>query len=84
MTLVARKCRTTGAPGPLPDDILLSWKCRQVLVAVGEHDVFFPVSKLREPCRSKLGRQPSVIPGAGHLVVDEEPVLVTELITSLL
>ncbi|WP_107765631.1 alpha/beta fold hydrolase [Nocardioides terrigena] len=84
MTLVSRSCRTTGAPGPLPDHTLLRWKGRQVLVAVGEHNVFFPVSKLRVSCRSKLGREPVVIPGAGHLVVDEEPVLVTELVTSLL
>ncbi|MCY4724641.1 alpha/beta hydrolase [Nocardioides sp. STR2] len=84
MTLVARTCHTTGAPGPLPDDTLLRWRGRQVLVAVGEHDVFFPVSRLRAPCRSMLGREPLVIPGAGHLVVDEEPVLVTELVASLL
>jgi pimeloyl-ACP methyl ester carboxylesterase len=84
MTLVSRTCRTTGAPGPLPDDTLLSWKGRQVLVAVGEDDVFFPVSKVRVSCRSKLGREPLVIPGAGHLLLDEEPVLVTELVTSLL
>lgn len=84
MTLVARTCHTTGAPGPLPDDILRNWQSRLVLVAVGEHDAFFPISKLREPCRSKLGREPLVIPGAGHLVVDEEPILVAELITSAL
>ena len=84
MTLVARACRTTGAPGPLPDDILASWTGRDVRVAVGEHDVFFPVTKLREPCRTKLGVEPVVIPGAGHLLGDEEPVLVADLITSLL
>jgi pimeloyl-ACP methyl ester carboxylesterase len=84
MTLVARTCRTTGAPGPLPDDALLRWKSRQVRVAVGEHDVFFPVSRLRAPCRSNLGREPLVVPGAGHLLVEEEPVLVAELVTSLL
>jgi pimeloyl-ACP methyl ester carboxylesterase len=84
MTLVARACRTTGAPGPLPDDSLVSWKGRHVRVAVGEHDVFFPVSKLREPCRTKLGLEPLVVPRAGHLLVDEEPVIVSDLITSLL
>lgn len=84
MTLVARTCRTTGAPGPLPDDTLAKWRGRPVRVAVGEHDVFFPPSKLREPCRSKLGRELMVMPGAGHLLVDEEPAVVQELITSLL
>ncbi|MGZ5405849.1 MAG: alpha/beta fold hydrolase [Nocardioides sp.] len=84
MTLVARACRTTGAPGPLPEDNLVRWKGRDVRVAIGEHDVFFPVSKLREACRTKLGLEPLVIPGAGHLLLDEEPVLVSDLITSLL
>ncbi len=84
MTLVARACRTTGAPDPLPEDDLIRWKGRDVRVAVGAHDVFFPVSKLRGPCGIKLGREPIVVPGAGHLLVDEEPVLVADLITSLL
>ena len=84
MALVARTCRTTGAPGPLPDGTLDRWKGRPVLVAVGEHDVFFPASKLHEPCLSRLGEEPVVISGAGHLLVDEEPVLVSELVTSLL
>ena len=84
MTMVARACRTTGAPGPLPDDTLLRWKGRPVQIAVGEHDVFFPVGKLEGPCREKLGREPSVVPGAGHLLVDEEPEIVSELVTSLL
>ncbi|MGZ5400012.1 MAG: alpha/beta fold hydrolase, partial [Nocardioides sp.] len=63
---------------------LVRWKGRDVRVAIGEHDVFFPVSKLREACRTKLGLEPLVIPGAGHLLLDEEPVLVSDLITSLL
>lgn len=84
MTLVARACRTTGAPRPLPEDTLTRWKGRDVRVAVGEHDVFFPISKLREPCRTMLGREPLVLAGAGHLLVDEEPDLVSELITGLL
>jgi pimeloyl-ACP methyl ester carboxylesterase len=84
MTLVAQACRTTGAPGPLPEDKLTRWKGHDVRVAVGEHDVFFPVSKLRAPCRTKLGQDPLVVAGAGHLLVDEEPDLVSDLITSLL
>lgn len=84
MTLVARACRTTGAPGPLPEDNLISWNGRDVRVAVGEHDAFFPMSKLREPCRTMLGQDPLVVSGAGHLLVDEEPVLVSDLVTSLL
>ena len=84
MTLVARACRTTGAPGPLPRADVIAWRGRHVTVAVGEHDVFFPVSKLREPCRTMLGLEPLVVSGAGHLLVDEEPVLVSDLIAALL
>lgn len=36
-----------------------------------------------KPCRTNLGLEPSVVPGAGHLLVDEEPVIVSNLITSL-
>jgi pimeloyl-ACP methyl ester carboxylesterase len=84
MTLVARACRTTGAPGPLADDRLVRWKGHPVRVAVGEHDVFFPVSNLSEPCRTMLGREPLVVAGAGHLLLDEEPLIVSDLITRLL
>jgi pimeloyl-ACP methyl ester carboxylesterase len=84
MTLVARACRTTGAPGPLPDDELIKWKGRDLRIAVGEHDAFFPASRIREPCRTKLGHDPLVVAGAGHLLVDEEPGLVSDLVASLL
>lgn len=84
MTLVARACRTTGAPGPLPEEELTKWKGRDVQIAVGEHDAFFHVSTIREPCRTTLGRDPLVVAGAGHLLVDEEPGLVSDLVTSLL
>jgi hypothetical protein len=30
-------------------------------VAVGDHDVFFPVRKLRGPCRSQLHLEPFVV-----------------------
>ncbi|MGA8047838.1 MAG: alpha/beta fold hydrolase [Dermatophilaceae bacterium] len=83
MTLVARACRTTGAPGPLPAAAVTRWKGHDVRVALGEHDVFFPVTRLRGACRSRLGRDPVVVPGAGHLVVDEEPSLVSEIVASL-
>ena len=83
MTLVARACRTTGAPGPLPDPDLIRWRGRCVSVALGDHDVFFPVDKLRHSCRAKLGLDPVVVPHAGHLLVNEDPDLVSELVTGL-
>ena len=55
MTLVARMCRTTGAPGALPDTVVNRWRGRHVRVVVGDHDVFFPTSKLGEVCLSQLG-----------------------------
>jgi pimeloyl-ACP methyl ester carboxylesterase len=84
MTLVARMCRTTGAPSALPDNVLNRWKGRYVRVIVGDQDVFFPVGKLREVCLSELGTNPVVLQGAGHLLVDEEPEQVAALIAELL
>lgn len=83
MTIVARACRTTGAPGPLPDSDLVRWKGHNVRVAVGDHDVFFPIAKLHEACRAKLGLEPLVVPNAGHLLVDEEPDLSADMVAGL-
>ena len=83
MTLVARTCRATGAPDPLPDADLVRWKGRNVRVVVGEHDVFFPVAKLHEACRAKLDLEPFVVPRAGHLLVDEEPGLAAGTVAGL-
>ena len=59
MTIVARACRTTGAPDPLPVSDLVRWKGHRVRVAVGDHDVFFPFDKLSEVCRARLDRSRS-------------------------
>lgn len=83
MTIVARACRTTGAPGPLPDTDLVRWTRHNVRVAVGEHDVFFPIAMLHEACRAKLNLEPLVVPGAGHLLVDEEPELTAGMVAGL-
>jgi pimeloyl-ACP methyl ester carboxylesterase len=84
MTLVARACRTTGAPSALPDNVLNRWRGRHVRVIVGDQDVFFPVSQLREVCVSELGTNLVTLRGAGHLLVDEEPEQVADLIAELL
>jgi pimeloyl-ACP methyl ester carboxylesterase len=83
MTIVAGACRTTGAPGPLPDTDLVRWKGRNVRVVIGGHDVFFPIAKLHEACRAKLNLEPLVVPSAGHLLVDEEPELTADLVAGL-
>ena len=84
MTLVARTCRTTGAPGPYPATVVTNWTGRNVRVAVGDHDVFFPVDRLRDVCRSRLGTDPTVVEGAGHLLGDEEAHRITNLVAELL
>ena len=83
MTIVARACRTTGAPGPLPDTDLDRWKGHNVRVAVGDHDVFFPIARLHEACRATLDLEPLVVPSAGHLLVDEEPELTADMVAGL-
>jgi pimeloyl-ACP methyl ester carboxylesterase len=80
MSLVARACRTTGAPGALPNADLVRWRGRGVVVAVGDHDVFFASQKLAMACRAELGVDLVVVRGAGHLLVDEEPGRVAELV----
>lgn len=84
MTIVARACRTTGAPGPLPDTDLVRWKGHNVRVAIGDHDVFFPIARLHKACRDTLGLEPLVVPGAGHLLVDEEPELSADVVAGLI
>jgi pimeloyl-ACP methyl ester carboxylesterase len=83
MTMVARTCRSTGAPAPLPDADVARWKGHNVRVAVGDHDVFFPFDKLSEACRAMLNQDPLVVPSAGHLLVDEEPALAAEMVAGL-
>ena len=74
---------TTGAPGAYPERVVARWKGRNLRVVVGEHDAFFPAARLREASRSRLGKDPVVLRGAGHLLVDEEPERVTELVAEL-
>jgi pimeloyl-ACP methyl ester carboxylesterase len=84
MTIVARACRTTGAPAPLPAGRLERWRDHEVRVAVGDRDPFFPPERLSEVCRAVLGRDPIVVPGAGHLLVDEQPDVAVDLMADLL
>jgi pimeloyl-ACP methyl ester carboxylesterase len=83
LDLVARCTRTTGAPGALPPETLARWHARPVRVAVGENDVFFPARRLAATARAALGAQPTVVRGAGHLLVDEEPEIAADLVTAM-
>jgi pimeloyl-ACP methyl ester carboxylesterase len=80
LTLVARSARTTGAPGPLPDETLGAWQGHEVTVVVGEDDRFIPLGRLAAASRQRLGVLPGVVPGAGHLLVEEEPKLVADVV----
>jgi len=84
LTLVARACHTTRAPAPYPDAVVTRWRAHNVRVALGDHDVFFPVGRLREASRAKLETEPAVIEDAGHLLGDEEPARITGLVAELL
>ena len=84
MTLVARTCRTTGAPAPYPDTLVSQWRGRNVRIVVGDSDVFFPVNRLRKASLDKLGIDPAVVEHAGHLLGDEESVRVSNLVADLL
>ena len=73
MTLAARSTRTSGAPGPLPHDVLARWRGHDVRVLAGEHDVFFLPDRLAGPALSLLGVELEVVRGAGHLLPDQRP-----------
>jgi pimeloyl-ACP methyl ester carboxylesterase len=78
LTLVARDTRSTGAPGPLPATTLDRWRDLPVRVLVGEHDCFFPPERVGRAASERLGVPVEVLPGVGHLAVEEAPERVAE------
>jgi pimeloyl-ACP methyl ester carboxylesterase len=83
LTLVARNTRTSGAPGPLPAALLDRWRATPRVVATGQHDRFFPPSRLGPAARSGLGSDTVIIPGAGHISPEERPAEVAALLSAL-
>ena len=81
MALAARSTRTSGAPGPLPPEVLARWRGHDVRVLTGEDDVFFPPDRLADPALSLLGVQLEVVRGAGHLLPDQRPEVVVAAVT---
>ncbi|MEX5303317.1 alpha/beta fold hydrolase [Kocuria sabuli] len=69
MTLVAEHCRSSGSPSSVP----FRRSKTPTAVAVGAHDIFLPPAALRSVVRERFGRKLTVVPGSGHLVVEEAP-----------
>ncbi|MDK1474587.1 alpha/beta hydrolase [Streptomyces sp. 549] len=84
MTLLSRSCRSSLAPAPLPRSVLARSRRVPNVVATGEHDVFLPPSRLASPTSRGLGVAVRTIPGAGHLVVEERPEAIVDLVRTLL
>ncbi|MEQ4723941.1 alpha/beta hydrolase [Nonomuraea sp. B19D2] len=82
-TLIARACRTSLAPPVLPSELLAQRTNVPRLVVTGRHDVFLPPRRLRGPAGRRLGADLTVIPGAGHMVTDEQPQSLASLISAM-
>lgn len=52
-------------------------------VVSGARDVFLPVKRVRLAVRETLGVDLEILAGAGHLVVDEEPDALAELVEAV-
>ncbi|WP_253775176.1 alpha/beta fold hydrolase [Goodfellowiella coeruleoviolacea] len=77
MTLVARHVRSSADPG----DVVIAGRDVVRTVVVGGADVFLPNRTLAPVVRRRLGVELGVIASAGHLVVDEHPEKLAELVT---
>lgn len=84
MDLVARYCRTTLAPPPLGAESLARWRGTPLVAATGEYDRFLPPDRLAPVVESMFERRLRVLPGVGHLAVEERPEDVTGLVQAAL
>ncbi|MBT2426762.1 alpha/beta hydrolase [Streptomyces sp. ISL-112] len=80
MDLVARCCRTSLAPPPLPSGLLEQRRPVPALVVAGRFDPFLPPRALGPSARRRLGAEFRVMEGAGHLLLDEAPDAVPALV----
>ncbi|GAA0492320.1 alpha/beta fold hydrolase [Streptomyces olivaceiscleroticus] len=83
MTLVGETCRSTLAPRPLPVTVLARSRAVPCTVAVGAHDIFLPHTRLVPAAQRLLGTEPHVLDDVGHLLLDNTPRSVIELVGSL-
>jgi len=80
MDLVARSCRTSLAPSPLPSALLDPRRRQPILAVVGAGDPFLPPETLAPAMKRRLGSELRVIDGAGHLLLEETPTEVGALV----
>jgi pimeloyl-ACP methyl ester carboxylesterase len=79
MTLVATHTRPVSS-----DDLISATPAPgQVLVATGDHDLLLPPKRLAPAAQRLLGADLTVIPHAGHLVVDDQPDRILDLVDTL-
>ncbi|PCG84743.1 alpha/beta hydrolase [Streptomyces sp. WZ.A104] len=84
MDLVARCCRTSLAPAPLPPALLERSRAAPVLVATGRFDLLLPPRVLGPAAQRRLGVGLRVVEGSGHLLLDEAPVEVCGVVEEFL
>lgn len=83
MTLLPKHCRSTLAPPPLHPDFVRWWSDTPHVVATGAHDYFVPPARLAPAVSGLLGSELHVIADAGHLVVDERPGEIADLVAAM-
>ncbi|MCC9706656.1 alpha/beta hydrolase [Streptomyces sp. MNU76] len=84
MTLVARSCRSSLAPPPLPPGLLARRRSVPCVVATGRHDVFLPPQHIGPAAQRHLGARLHVMDDSGHLLLDESPDEVVALVARAL
>lgn len=84
MTLVARCCRTTLAPPPLPAELLARRAERPCVVGVGEHDRFLPPHRLVPAVRRIMDVDVRVFSGMGHLTAPADLDQVVSLVAAVI
>lgn len=84
MTQVARHCRSSLAPPPLPTAVLAAVRQQATcLVAIGRDDVFLPPGRIGPAVRRSLGTDLRILDHCGHLGLDEQPNEITRLIAEI-
>lgn len=83
MAVVARCCRSSLAPSPLPSGVLADRRTVACLVATGRHDGFLSPWSLGPAVQRQLGIYPQIVDGAGHLLLEEAPGRIAGLVEEL-